>query len=119
MRSASFVFKDKVEVEQLEPGISRQIMGYNDELMLVKVMFETGAVGYQHNHPHSQVAYVESGVFDVTIEGETKRLSAGDSYYAQPNGMHGAVCIEGGVLLDMFSPIREDFFENYKKGDVT
>jgi len=30
--------------------------------------------------------------------------------------MHGAICVEAGVLLDMFSPIREDFFENYKKG---
>ena len=75
--------------------------------------------GYQHEHYHSQVTYVESGVFDVTINGETKRQSVGDSYYIPPHVMHGAICVEAGVLLDMFSPIREDFFENYKKGETS
>ncbi len=118
MQSEHFLFGDQVEIEEVDKGITRQILGHNDELMLVKAIFESGAEGYQHKHHHSQVTYVESGVFDVTIDGVTKRQSAGDSYFIPPNLMHGALCIEAGVLLDMFSPIREDFFDNYKKGDV-
>lgn len=116
MQSERFLFGKDVPAEDVDPGIKRQILGHNDELMLVKAIFETGAEGYQHEHYHSQVTYVESGVFDVTIDGVTKRQSAGDSYFIPPHVMHGAICVEAGVLLDMFSPIREDFFENYKKG---
>ena len=116
MQSPNFIFGADVPQEDVETGIKRQILGHNDELMLVKATFEAGAEGYQHQHYHSQVTYVESGVFDVTIDGETQRQKAGDSYFIPPNVMHGAICVEAGVLLDMFSPIREDFFENYTKG---
>lgn len=116
MQSSNFIFGADVLLEDVETGIKRQILGHNDELMLVKAIFEAGAEGYQHQHYHSQVTYVESGVFDVTIDGETKRQTSGDSYFIPPDVLHGAVCVEAGVLLDMFSPIREDFFENYKKG---
>lgn len=116
MQSPYFIFGNDVPLEDVDPGIKRQILGHNDELILVKAIFETGAEGYQHQHYHSQVSYVESGVFDVTINGVTKRQKAGDSYFIPPDIMHGAVCIEAGVLLDMFSPIREDFLKIIKKG---
>ena len=116
MESERFLFGVDTPIEDVDPGIKRQILGHNDELMLVKAIFESGAEGYQHEHYHSQVTYIESGVFDVTIDGVTKRQSAGDSYFIPPHVLHGAICIEAGALLDMFSPIREDFFENYKKG---
>jgi len=116
MQSKIFLFGDEEPIEDVDPGIKRQILGHNDDIMLVKAMFETGAEGYQHAHVHSQTAYVESGVFDVTIDGVTKRQKAGDCFFVPPHVMHGAICIEAGTLLDMFSPIREDFFENYYKG---
>lgn len=119
MQSPNFLFGEETPLEDVDPGIQRQILGHNDDLMLVKATFEAGAEGSQHKHYHSQVAYVESGVFDVTIDGVTKRQKAGDCFFVPPNVMHGAVCIEAGVLLDMFSPIREDFFENYKKGETS
>jgi quercetin dioxygenase-like cupin family protein len=54
---------------------------------------------------------VESGVFDFTIGEETRTLKTGDCAYVPPNVEHGAVCKETGVLLDIFSPVREDFLE--------
>lgn len=119
MQSPNFLFGNEEPLEDVDPGVKRQILGHNDELMLVKVVFEAGAEGYQHKHHHTQTAYVESGVFDVTIDGVTKRQRAGDCYFVPPNVMHGAVCIEDGVVLDMFSPIREDFFENFEKGETS
>ena len=82
---------------------------YDDNVMLVRFAFEAGAVGPEHSHPHKQVSVVESGVFDVTIAGKTKRLSAGDSYLVAPNLRHGAVAVKAGVLVDVFTPPREDF----------
>lgn len=108
-QSASFVIADPSLIENVDKGIKRQILGYGPELMAVKVWFEEGSIGYEHQHFHTQVAYVESGEFEVMVDGETKTLCAGDSFYVAPNNMHGAVCKKAGVLIDMFSPLREDF----------
>jgi len=118
MQTENFVFGDDIPFEDVAPGVKRQIMAYSDEIMLVKAIFEKGSEGYRHEHYHSQIAFIESGVFDVFVDGVTKRLKAGDCFLMPPHAMHGAICVEAGVLLDMFSPIREDFFENYKKGNV-
>lgn len=95
--------------EDAAPGIKRKIYGYTDKVMLVVVKFEKGAVGTLHQHPHTQVSYVESGEFELTIGEEKKVLKTGDGFYVPPDTIHGAVCIEPGVLIDIFSPHREDF----------
>ena len=84
-------------------------MAYDDRLMLVRVEFEKGAVGTLHSHPHTQITHVESGRFEVEIGGEKKILAAGDVFYVPPHVIHGAVCLERGTLIDVFSPMREDF----------
>ena len=79
--------------------------------MRVKVDFAEGGIGYQHEHYHSQVTYVESGVFDFTIGDDTTTVKGGDSVYIPPNVLHGAICTKAGILIDVFSPIREDFMD--------
>jgi len=110
--SKRFILADQVENEDVGGGINRQIMGFNDSLMLVRACFEEGSIGYTHAHPHSQMAYVERGVFEFTIGKETRTLKTGDCAYIPPDVEHGAVCTEAGVLLDIFSPLREDFLED-------
>ena len=107
--SKLFMKGSEEELVSVAEGVTRQNLGYDDSLFLARVTFENGSIGYTHAHPHSQVAYVESGAFDFTIGDETRRMEAGDCVYIPPDVDHGAVCVEAGVLLDMFSPIREDF----------
>ena len=57
----------------------------------------------------SQATYVASGKFELNIGGETRILEAGDGYYVAPDELHGCVCLEAGVLIDTFSPVRADF----------
>jgi quercetin dioxygenase-like cupin family protein len=104
-----FIENDEVAWDQMDTGIKRKIMSWDDRLMLVKVQFETGGVGSLHQHYHTQISHVESGVFEVEVSGEKKILKAGDAFYIPPNAIHGAVCLEAGVLIDVFSPMREDF----------
>lgn len=108
-QSQAFVMADQVAMEEVAVGIKRQILGYGPDLMAVKVWFDEGAIGYTHEHFHSQVSYVESGEFEVLVDGQTKLLKAGDSFYVAPDLSHGAVCKKPGVLIDMFSPLRQDF----------
>ena len=107
--SKEFLFGNEIEWEEVAPGLRRKIMGFDDKIMLVKVDFQEGAVGQLHEHHHSQVTYVESGEFEMTIGDEVKILKGGDSFYIPPHVMHGCVCKSPGVLIDVFSPAREDF----------
>ena len=95
----------------LDGGMERRILAYDDSLMAVEVGFETGAEGAPHTHPHTQISYVLSGSFRYTVEGESVTLNPGDSI-AVPSGLvHGTVCLEKGVLLDVFTPKRDDFLK--------
>ena len=102
---------DEVAWETVGEGVRRQIMGYDDKIMLVNVEFDKGGIGPMHQHYHSQVTYVISGQFDLTIGDETRRMKGGDAFYIPPNVLHGAICVEKGILIDVFSPIREDFMK--------
>ena len=101
-----------IPVENVAPGLSRQIMGYDSNIMLVKVDFDKGGIGEPHTHRHQQVSYVVSGKFEVTINGKTEILGPGDAFIVPSNALHGAVCLEAGTLIDTFSPHREDFLED-------
>lgn len=109
IQSDIFQFEAEIPWEDLGNGIHRQVFGFDETLMLVKARFVKGAVGAMHQHPHSQVTFVESGAFEMTIGEETKTIRKGDGYYVPPHVVHGVVCLEAGTLIDAFSPHREDF----------
>jgi quercetin dioxygenase-like cupin family protein len=108
-QSGLFQVETEIEWEAAGEKIQRQVYGYDDKIMLVKAKFEKGGVGTLHSHPHSQVTYVESGVFEMQIGDEKKIIKKGDGYYVPPEVIHGCVCLEAGLLIDVFSPLREDF----------
>jgi len=110
-KSAKFIISSELPWEDVGGGLSRQIMGYDGQLMMVKVKFGKRSIGILHEHFHSQSSYVVSGVFEVSIGGEKKVLKAGDGFYLEPDILHGAVCLEEGILIDTFSPMRLDFLK--------
>ena len=114
-QSKGFMFGEEIPRETVDEGIIRQLLGYDDSILMAKVEFEKGAVGAIHAHSHSQVSYVESGEFDVFIDGVKKRLGPGDSFSIGPNLDHGAICRKAGVLIDVFSPIRDDLLDEDKE----
>lgn len=97
------------DVTPVENGINRQILGHDDHLMLVRVTLAPGAVAALHSHPHRQVTYVERGTFQTTVDGVTSVLGPGDCYFVPPGITHGVVAVDAGVLIDVFTPAREDF----------
>jgi quercetin dioxygenase-like cupin family protein len=110
MQTTNVFIEDKdFQWQSVGNGVKRKIMAYDEKLMFVKVAFETGGIGALHQHYHSQITHIESGVFEVEIDGEKKILRGGDAYYIPSNLIHGCICLESGVLIDMFSPMREDF----------
>ncbi len=98
-----------VEAADLGEGVSRQILASGGSMMTVQFAFEKGAVGTPHTHVHEQVGYVLQGRFELTLGDEKTIIEAGDTYYVPSNVVHGVVALEDGVLLDVFTPQREDF----------
>ena len=109
IESKRFFYESGSSWEEVWPGITRKVIGYDDRLMLVKVKFDKGTVAPAHSYPHSQSSYIESGRFEVTLGDEKKILEAGDGMYVPPEVIHSVIALEEGIVVDAFSPHREDF----------
>jgi quercetin dioxygenase-like cupin family protein len=94
---------------QTGEGTQRRIVADGDKMMQVEVKFAAGAVGTLHNHPHEQLTYILSGHVQFTVNGTTREMRAGDVILIPGEAVHGVQALEESVLLDTFSPPREDF----------
>ena len=104
-----WLFSQDVAGQEAGDGVVRFVKSYTDEVMVVENHFKKGAVGAVHSHPHTQITYVVSGRFEFTIGDEKNIVTTGDTMLKKDGVPHGCVCLEEGVLLDIFSPMREDF----------
>ena len=94
---------------ELGPGNTRRVLIHTPELMQVEFGFEAGAIGALHSHPHVQVSYVAEGRFEVTIDGVTEVVAQGGSFIVPSGLVHGVRALEKGRLVDVFTPMRDDF----------
>ena len=98
-----------VPAERIADGIDRQmIVGHR--LMMCRLTLQPHVETPIHSHPHEQMTIVERGRVRFTI-GDTARLvGAGDVLHFPANVSHGATMLdEEVVLIDVFTPIREEF----------
>ena len=105
------VIHNAIEPESVAEGVERKILASAGKLMTVEVTFKKGGIGALHSHPHEQISYIIRGKFEFEIDGKKHILNAGDSYYVQPDIVHGVKALEDSVILDVFTPQREDFLK--------
>jgi unsaturated pyranuronate lyase len=110
----SFVKTGDARTFEPEPGMKRQVLSYSDQLMLVRHYFEQGWVGARHSHPHHQLVYVVSGAIRVDVAGRVFDVRAGDSFVVDGGVEHQASALEASEVLDVFTPVREDYRELVK-----
>lgn len=99
---------DATPVEML-PGLVRRTLADGESMMLCEFTFDAGVEVPNHSHPHEQVGYVVSGRLRMIVDGQSHDLGPGDSYHAPSNVPHGALTLEPSVMVDVFSPPREDY----------
>ena len=98
-----------IPAERVADGIERQIV-YGDKLMVCRLRIAPHVVTPPHTHPHEQITMVERGRVRYTVAGVERIVSAGDVLHFPPHVEHGATMLdEDVVLIDIFSPPREDF----------
>jgi len=99
---------DDVAEEQLNPHISRKMI-HSATMTVARLRLLKGAVVPTHSHVNEQISNVEQGALHfVTPSGEVT-VRAGESLCIPANLPHSAVCLEDCVVMDVFSPVREDW----------
>jgi len=93
------------------PGLVRRNLATGNSMMICEFTFDAQVAIPTHSHPHEQVGYVVHGRVNMTIAGETSELGPGDSYFAPPGVPHSAITLEPTVIVDTFSPPREDYLK--------
>lgn len=95
-----FSYSNALAVEML-PGLIRRTLVSSDKMMICRFDLEKGVQIPAHSHPQNQAGYVVSGKIRVSVEGE--------SYSAPSDAVHSATALERTVVVDTFSPPREDY----------
>jgi quercetin dioxygenase-like cupin family protein len=98
-----------IPTEPIGDGITRQMI-WGERLMVCRLQFASHVITAVHSHPHEQITIVERGRVEFTIDGQKRLAVAGDVLHFPPDVQHGATMLdEPVVLIDIFSPIREEF----------
>lgn len=98
-----------VPVEQIGEGIERQMI-VGDQLMVCRLRFAPHVDTPAHDHPHEQITIVERGRVRFRIGDQERIVQAGDILHFPSGCWHGATMLdEEVVLIDIFTPVREDF----------
>jgi quercetin dioxygenase-like cupin family protein len=94
-----------------EPGVKRRMVAGGKNMMAMEVSFEVGAEGTKHSHPHEQVSRLLKGRITFFLGDETYELIEGQMIVIPGNVVHGVRAHEESLLLDIFSPPREDLIK--------
>jgi quercetin dioxygenase-like cupin family protein len=100
---------DDIPAQRIADGIERQMI-VGQRLMICRLTLGPHVDTPAHSHPHEQMTMVEKGRVRFTIGGHAREAAAGDVLHVPSNVVHGATMLdEEVVLIDIFTPIREDF----------
>jgi quercetin dioxygenase-like cupin family protein len=92
-----------------EPGLQRQVLVHTPAMMLVRHRMRKGWRGSSHRHPHEQMVYVISGRIRIKVGSSWHEAPEGDNFIVTSNAEHQAEALEDSVVLDIFTPAREDY----------
>ena len=100
---------DSIPIERVSEGIRRQMVT-GERLMMCRLTLQPHVDTPIHSHPHEQMTIIERGRVRFDVDGAERIVSAGDILHFPSNMRHGATMLdEPVVLIDIFTPIREDF----------
>lgn len=111
-------FTNTKDLPFLEQGLIKLHPFAGEKLMLLKAFLPKGSVAAKHAHPQEQITYVASGKVVVRMLGEEVILSEGWIVHFPSNVEHEVEALADTILLDMFTPLREELLEkiaNQKK----
>ncbi len=114
-----FIVPAELPAVELFPQIKSGLVA-GDQLMLSFLDMEEGCEVPEHSHPHEQAGLVLMGRLRFRIGAEERVAGPGDAFLIPPNVVHWGIVEEGPCkVLDIFSPPRKDYIEQYNKYAAT
>lgn len=111
MKTKVFVRREDA-VKKTFKGVSLDSLAVGEKSMVTKMNYVKGNFATLHTHPHEQCGYVISGEYRLIVDGDEKIdviMRSGDTYAIPGNTPHSFEVIEGGEVVDVFTPQREDY----------
>ncbi len=99
---------NQMEQEQLNPRMGRKAI-HGTNVTIARLELQKDAIVAEHSHMNEQVTMVERGALKFSIEGRELIVRAGEVLVIPPDAPHGVVALEDSIVVDMFSPAREDW----------
>lgn len=104
-----FINLEDINSKEILPGFTSRMI-HTEKMTLAYWDIVAGSILPEHQHSHEQVAaQVIKGEFELTLEGETRVMKPGDVAVIPSNAVHSGRAITDCQLLDVFSPVREDY----------
>ena len=95
-------------------GIYGQIH-HSNTITCAHITIDAGVSLPEHNHIHEQWSHLLEGEMEWNLGGEKRTMKAGETAYVPSNVPHSARALTRCKLIDVFSPVREDWIELEKK----
>lgn len=95
-------------VEELSPSIGRQLV-HIGSMTIACFHLRAGTLVPSHEHPHEQVATVLEGRLRFVVGGEEQIVSAVESMIVPSGVPHAVEALADSLVLDVFSPVRDDW----------
>jgi quercetin dioxygenase-like cupin family protein len=104
----TFYRVDALPEREIAPGFRARFV-HGETMTAAFWTADAGAELPEHRHPHEQTAQVLAGRFALTVDGETREMEPGEVAMIPPDAPHGGRALTDCRLLDVFSPVREDY----------
>lgn len=111
MKTKIFARKED-SIKKTFKGVNLDSLAVGEKSMVTKMNYVKGNFATLHTHPHEQCGYVISGEYHLIVDGDEKIdviMHPGDTYAIPGNTPHSFEVIEGGEVVDVFTPQREDY----------
>lgn len=108
---------DEVETRTPIPGFHGKVQ-HSGSMSFVLWRIDEGALLPEHRHVHEQVVNMIEGSFELTIDGVTQICGPGDVAAIPSNALHSGRAITACRILDVFSPMREDYRDGLTSGVI-
>jgi len=99
---------EKIEKEQLNPVITRQMMS-GEDATIGRILLSRGAVVPRHSHRSEQFTFILSGALKFTFDDGETVVRSGEILLIPPHVPHAAEALEDTVDFDFFAPRRDDW----------
>jgi len=98
----------EIQSKEIMPGYHGKLV-HTDNMTLAYWDVEEGAVVPEHSHMNEQIMQVLEGTFEFTVAGITKIYKANDLVVIPGHIPHSGRAITSCKLMDVFSPVREEY----------